>query len=61
MNNELTVSMLVIGRLNELKSLHEAFGGVVFFEMGQSLLNSAESCGIDDIPFDLFEYFKAEV
>ncbi|MGL5013763.1 MAG: hypothetical protein ACRC6V_05655 [Bacteroidales bacterium] len=58
MNNDLTVRMLVIGRLHELMALHRAFKGPVFFEMGQALLADADSQGIDGIPTNLFTYFE---
>lgn len=58
MVNELTVKMLIVGRLHELMSLHRAFGGSVFFEMGQSLLIDADENGIQGIPTNLFTYFE---
>ncbi|MGL5566016.1 MAG: hypothetical protein ACRDCE_18860 [Cetobacterium sp.] len=58
MNNNLTVQMLVIGRLNELKTLHKTFGGSVFFEMGQALLLDAFEEGIEGIPNSMFIYFE---
>lgn len=60
MENQLTVEHLVIGRLHELQGLHESFGGRVFWEMGQSLLESALNKGVDGIPVSIFEYFEME-
>lgn len=60
MNNELTVHMLVIGRLHELMTLHRTFGGSVFFEMGQSLLIDADNQGLGGIPTNLFTYFEVQ-
>lgn len=58
MNNHLTVSMLVVGRLHELMHLHMTFNGPVFFEMGQSLLMDADEQGLEGIPTNLFTYFE---
>lgn len=58
MNNELTVRMLVVGRLHELMALHRMFKGPVFFEMGQALLADAAAQGIEGIPTNLFTYFE---